>query len=68
MSDSKTKPGSRLNRRRFVQGLASVTCGTAGLVRAATARPPAGQLEPGNDPVSLIIAPLSINADCNGRE
>jgi CopA family copper-resistance protein len=67
MSDSKTKPGSRLNRRRFVQGLASVTCGTAGLVRAATARPPAGQLEPGNDPVSLIIAPLSINATGRSR-
>jgi CopA family copper-resistance protein len=64
MSNEPRSPG-KLTRRHFVQGLASVTCGTAGLVRAGTPISPLGQLEPNGAPVSLIVAPMSI--DVTGR-
>jgi CopA family copper-resistance protein len=69
MSNSKSKPTGpgNLTRRHFVQGLASVTCGTAGLVRAATPISPVGQLEPNGAPVSLIVAPMSFNVTGRSR-
>jgi CopA family copper-resistance protein len=69
MSDSKTRSaGSRpLNRRRFVQGLASATCGSAGLVRAGSLLPMAGVLEPQGEPVLLTVAPMSLNVTGRSR-
>lgn len=63
MSDKKTRPAGlgALNRRRFVQGLASVTCGTAGLVRAGSLPPAPEPLEPDGKPVLLTVASMSLN-------
>jgi CopA family copper-resistance protein len=68
MSDSKIRsdgPGP-LNRRRFVQGLASVTCGTARLARAGSPLPN-GRLEPADKSVLLTVAPLSFNVTGRSR-
>jgi len=62
MSDKRKPPGRRqLGRRRFVQGLAALSCSTSGLVRAASQSATAGQLESVGESVSLTIAPMAFN-------
>jgi CopA family copper-resistance protein len=68
MNHSKSPPVKPvwLNRRRFMQGLASAACGTAGWVQADSALA-TGFADPSASAISLTVAPLPVNITGRAR-